>query len=301
MRRIRPSLSLTTVVLAALALFVAGIALDRLAELGLKQVLLHSRYRYMRVYDEGAAARYLIIGNSRAGVHFPHSAGGSGEFFNLGNGGMGVAFATAVAADYVDHHGAPKVAIIEMSFMSDSRTGEDAAGLARVFSERARAIRRQLTWFQETAEQVFHLTRFNHPTLLNAVVGLVWEREQRAVNTRVNDATLQHIEQSAPYEMIIYPDNVREMTQLISGLRERGVMVICVLSPILPESREKMTNFASFVTSIRTLAESNGAIFLDYSALIFDRKLFADIAHLNASGVRLFDQELFQRIAALGD
>ncbi|MBV9811927.1 MAG: hypothetical protein JO326_04200, partial [Acetobacteraceae bacterium] len=67
----RPGLA--SVALAAAALIFGAVALDRAAEVAVKELLLHSRYRYMRVYRDGPPAHYLIVGNSRAGVHFPHS------------------------------------------------------------------------------------------------------------------------------------------------------------------------------------------------------------------------------------
>jgi hypothetical protein len=294
-----PPVSLAAVVVAALVLSVGVIALDRIVAFGLKQLLLHSSYRYMRVYSEGPPAEYLVIGNSRAGDHFLHGTQANGDFFNLGNGGMGVAFASTLVSDYLDYHGAPKVVIVEMSFVTDPRLGEEAAGLTRVFSARSSAIGDNETGLQHAARRVFHLIRFNHPTLLNALVGLFWERKLRAVNTRVNEATIGHIEQMAPYELIPDPDNVTRIAQLISGLRRRGVLVVCVLSPLLPELKEKAANFASYSTALRSLATSNGGVFLDDSGAISDRKLFADSAHLNVDGVKEFDQIFFAQIAAL--
>ncbi len=292
-----PPVSLGSVAAAALVLFVALVALDRVVEFGLKQLLLHSKYRYMEVYEPAPPARYLVIGNSRAGVHFPHSAKLGGEFFNLGNGGMGVAFAAALTADYVDIHGPPKTVIIEMSFVADPRSGEAAAGLARVFSQRARAIGRNVTPFQKAAEHVFHLVRFNHQTLLNALVGLVWERGQRAVNTRVNDATIAHIEHMAPFTEAPVAANVAQVVNLIAELRRRNVSVICVLSPLLPQMREKISNFDNYVAALRSLAVSNGALFVNDAAAISNRDLFADSAHLNVEGVKKFHQLFFAQLA----
>ena len=292
-----PPVTLANICLAALILFIGAVAFDRLVEFGLKQLLSHSSYRYMRVYAGGPPAQYLILGNSRAGVHFPHSTDGSNEFFNLGNGGMGVAYNAALALDYMDHHGAPKTVIIEMSFISDPKYGEESAGLTRVFSERTRAIKSNQTWFEDAAERVFHLIHFNHPTLLNALVGLFWEREERAVDTRVNAATLAHIEQSAPHDLTPVPENVAILTKLIATLRQRGVRVVCVLTPLLKQTRDKIKNLKSFVADMNSLATSNGASFFDYSEMISDPRLFADSAHLNVEGVKEFQQAFFARLA----
>jgi hypothetical protein len=287
---------LASVALAAAILIAGAVVLDRVAELALKEVLLHSRYRYMRVYRDGPPAQYLIIGNSRAGVHFPHSTDPSGAFFNLGSGGMGALYSAALALDYLDHHGAPKVAVIEMAFMSDPRYGEGVAGLARIFSERARAIRRDETWFHAAATKAFHLIRFNHATLLNALAGLLIERQGRAVNVQISDAMLRHAIEMQPFEERLLPDNVAALTDLIGELRRRGIRVVCVLSPILPERRDKAINLAQFTAGLRRLAEDSGAMFFDDSALISDHALFADQAHLNAAGVQLYDEMFFKRL-----
>ncbi|MEZ5787735.1 MAG: hypothetical protein R3D62_14965 [Xanthobacteraceae bacterium] len=293
-----PPIGLASIAAATIVLIVVGVALDRAAVFGLKQLLLHSKYRYMRVYRPAPPAHYLVIGNSRAGVHFPTSSQRGAEFFNLGNGGMGVAFAAALANDYVDQHGPPKVAIIEMSFITDPRLGEDAAGLTRVFSERARAIERDVSAFQSIAERAFQLLRFNHPTLLNALVGLVWERPQRAVAVRVNEATIKHIEELTPIKLMPTPANVERMAKLISELRQAGIAVVCVLSPILPQWREKTTNLDDYVAATRSLAQSNGAIFINDVAAISDPALFSDAAHLNAEGVAKFNRIFFAQLAA---
>jgi hypothetical protein len=297
-KRLRlPPIGLISVATAAVGLLVAAIALDRVTEFGLKQQLLHSDYRYMRVYQAAAPARYLIIGNSRAGVHFPNGTRHDTEFFNIGNGGMGVAFAAALATDYVDRHGPPKMAIIELSFVTDPKSGENAAGLTRVFSRRARSIERDVPAFQPIAESAFHLLRFNHPTLLNALVGLIWERQQRAVAVRVNDATIKHIEELAPVDLVPTPANLDRMAKLITWLRQRGVTVVCVLSPILPQWRERTRNLAGYVDTLRTLAESHGAIFFDDLAAISDPNMFADAAHLNTEGVDRFVRIFFAQLA----
>ena len=293
-----PSLGLISIAIAAIGLIVAAVALDRVSEFGLKQLLLHSKYRYMRVYQSAPPAHYLIIGNSRAGVHFPNGTRRDAEFFNLGNGGMGVAFAAALATDYVDKHGPPKVAIIEMSFVTDPKLGEDAAGLTRVFSQRARTIERDVPAFQPVAERAFHLLRFNHPTLLNALIGLFWERKERAVDVRVNDATIKHIEELPPTELVPTPANLERLAKLITWLRQRGVTVVCVLSPVLPQWRERTKNLDSYVDALRALAQSNGAIFINDIAAISDPNLFADAAHLNVAGVSEFDQIFFAQLAA---
>ncbi len=291
-----PPVTLTNICLFAVILFAGAVAFDRLIEFGLKQLLSHSSYRYMRVYADGPPAQYLILGNSRAGVHFPHSTDGSNTYFNLGNGGMGVAYSAALAQDYMDHHGVPKIAIIEMSFISDARYGEDAAGLTRVFSERARAIKSNQTRFEGIAERVFHLINFNHPTLLNAFVGLFWERRERAVATRVNEATLAHIEQSAPYDLTPVPENVAMITKLVTTLRQRGVRVVCVLSPLLKQTRQRIKNLKVFVAELNSICTSNGGLFFNYSAMISDPRLFADSAHLNVDGVRKFQRSFFLRL-----
>jgi hypothetical protein len=295
-RLTRGSPGLASVALAAAVLIAGAVALDRVAEIALKELLQHSRYRYMRVYRDGPPAQYLIIGNSRAGVHFPHSTDPTGSFFNLGSGGMGVLYGAALALDYLDHHGAPKVAIIEMAFMSDPRSGEDVAGLARIFSARARAIRSDETWFHAAAAQAFHLIRFNHATLLNALAGLLIERQGRAVNIQISEAMLRHVAQMPPFAERALPDNAAALTGLIGELKRRGVRVVCVLSPILPERRDKTTNLVEFTAALRRLAEDSGATFFDDSALISDHALFADAAHLNAVGVKLYDEMFFRRL-----
>src|SRR5689334_21681258 len=117
---------LMTIILLGASLAGAAVVIDRVAEVGLKQLLLTSKYRYMRVYAAEPPARTLILGNSRGGVHFPHSTGGQSEYFNLANGGMGVAYSAALALDYIDNHGAPEMTVIEMTFVLDPNPGEAA-------------------------------------------------------------------------------------------------------------------------------------------------------------------------------
>jgi hypothetical protein len=297
-RTARPVGLMTIIVLGA-SLAGAGVAIDRVAEAGLKRLLLTSKYRYMRVYAAEPPARTLILGNSRGAVHFPHSTGKQLEYFNLANGGMGVAYSAALALDYIDHHGAPEMTVIEMSFITDPKTGEAAAGLTRVFSERARGIRNDATPFRRSAEQAFHLLHFNHPTLLNALAGLAWDRKERAVNTRVSAAALKHIEESPPYEWMPAAENVANLAGLLANLRQRNVAVVCVLTPLLKEVRDKVRDFGGFVAAVRSIAESNGAVFLDYSGAIAEPDLFADAAHLNVEGVKRFQELALPQLASL--
>jgi hypothetical protein len=292
-----PPVNLTRAVIALLALLVGAVMLDRAAELVLTQLLLHSKYRYMRVYRAGPPAHYLVVGNSRAGVHFMHSTDPAGAFFNLGSGGMGVLYSEALVADYVAHHGAPKVAIIEMTFISDARSGEDIAGLLRAFSERARGIRNDQTWFHTASMQVFHLLRFNHATLLNALVGLFFERSVRSVDIVISDPMLQHVEQMPPFRHEVLPDNAEALARMIKELRQHGSIVVCVLSPMLRQFRDKIVNVDEFLANLRRLAESNGAVFWDDSSLLSDRVLFSDQAHLNTKGVRAYNEMFLSGLA----
>jgi len=289
--------SLQRILLAGILLFVGAIVLDRIAEVALKQLLLHSSYRYMRVYEQGPAAHYLIVGNSRAGSHFPHSANGGTEFFNLGNGGMTVAYGAALARDYIDHHGARGTAIIEVSFLSDARSGEDVAGLARIFSARVEALPTDHGRFERAAARLFHLLRFNQPMLANALVGLLWERQERADSARISPAVLTEVARTPAYEMDASADNIETTGRLIRDLRRRGMMVVCVLTPIAGERRAKISNLAKFIAQMRMMAEANGASFLDYSAYFSDDALFADTLHLNSEGEKRFDDAFFKKIA----
>jgi len=292
-----PPVTLTKAILALLALLVGAIALDRAAELVLTQLLLHSKYRYLRVYRAGPAALYLIVGNSRAGVHFMHSTDPAGSFFNLGSGGMGVPYSEALVADYVAHHGAPKVTIIEMTFISDARSGEDIAGLLRAFSERARGIRNDQSWFQTASMEVFHLLRFNHATLLNALVGLFYERSVRSVDIVISDSVLQHVEQMPPFRHEVLPVNAQALARMIGELRQRGSIVVCVLSPMLKQFRDKIVNVDEFLGNLRRIAESNGAVFWDDSTFLSDRVSFSDQVHLNTKGARAYNEMFLSGLA----
>ena len=103
-------------VLWLLALLGTVVAGDHVLASVLHRLLVHSQFRYSRLYRGGNDADVLIIGDSR-GVHSFYAPAieelAGLRAFNLSYNSLSPHIAEALLLDYLDHNRAPKVVIIE--------------------------------------------------------------------------------------------------------------------------------------------------------------------------------------------
>ena len=121
----------TLTVLGFLVLLVIG---DRLIGAGLSALVSQSGNRFVAIYNDAGPVDVLVLGNSRADLHFsPHMIAAQTGMTsrNLGLGGISTVMSEALLRDHLDAYGPPKVLIIEPSNII---TDPDRVGDMRLFA-----------------------------------------------------------------------------------------------------------------------------------------------------------------------
>jgi hypothetical protein len=254
--------SLPKLLALCLMVFAAFVTVDRAVSAGLKRVLLASHDRYLRVYQPEPAATYVVLGDSRAGAHFPHSAHDQPqEFFNLGQGGMGLPMSDALLRDYIATHGRPSQVIIETSFLADEGSGIGVAGLAQIYSTRVRHLVRQEDPTSAHISAWFTTLQFNRNRLISALIGLFRERENRIYRGHISREVIQEVNAWEPFSLEIPERNAQVLTDLLTFLKAQDLDVVMVMTPPLPERIRKITNLGAFLNGVRALADAAGVRF----------------------------------------
>ncbi len=280
-----------------LMVFAAFITVDRAVSAGLKRVLSASHDRYLRVYQPGPAATSVVVGDSRAGAHFPHSRHDEPqEFFNLGQGGMGLPVSDALLRDYIDTRGRPSRVIIETLFLADEGSGIGAAGLAQVYSARVRHLVRQEDPASARISDWFTSLQFNHNRFIPALVGLFRERGSRIYRGHISLEVIQEVNAWAPFRLEIPERNAQVLTDMVAYLKAQDIEVVMVMTPLLPERIRKITNLPAFLDGVQALADATGARFVNSIDHVREHRYFADSLHLNAQGRGIFLQDFWRQV-----
>jgi hypothetical protein len=280
-----------------LMVFATFVAMDRAVSAVLKRVLLASYDRYLRVYQPGPAATYVVLGDSRAGAHFPHSSHDEPqEFFNLGQGGMGLPMSDALLRDYIATRGKPSQVIIETSVLADEGSGIGVAGLAQIYSGRVRSLVRQDDPASARISAWFTTLRFNHNRLIPALIGLFRESGSRIYRGHISREVIQEVNAWEPFRLEIPERNAQVLTDLLTFLKAQDIDVVMVMTPLLPERIRKITNLPAFLDGIQALADAAGVRFLNFIDYVQEHRYFADSLHLNHQGRGIFLQEFWRQV-----
>jgi hypothetical protein len=280
-----------------LMVFAAFIAVDRAVSAGLKRLLMASHDRYLRVYQPGPAATSVVVGDSRAGAHFPHSRHDEPqEFFNLGQGGMGLPMSDALLRDYIATHGRPSQVIIETLFLADEGSGIGVAGLAQIYSARVRHLVRQDDPASARISDWFTTLQFNHNRLIPALIGLFRERGSRIYRGHISREVIQEVNAGAPFLLEIPERNAQVLTDMVAYLKAQDIDVVMVMTPLLPERIRKITNLPAFLDGVQALADATGARFVNFIDHVREHRYFADSLHLNAQGRAIFLQDFWRQV-----
>jgi hypothetical protein len=280
-----------------LMVFAAFVAMDRAVSAGLKRVLLASHDRYLRVYQPGPAATSVVLGDSRAGAHFPHSSHDEPqEFFNLGQGGMGLLMSDALLRDYIVTRGKPSQVIIETSVLADEGSGIGVAGLAQIYSARVRSLVRQDDPASARLSAWFTTLQFNHNRLIPALIGLFRERGSRIYRGHISREVIEEVNAWEPFRLEIPERNAQVLKDLLTFLKAQDIEVVMVMTPLLPERIRKITNLPAFLDGIQALADATGVRFVNFIDHVGEHRYFADSLHLNHQGRGIFLQDFWRQV-----
>lgn len=308
MKNLRSRLQELPVTLPALlvgaALLILGLlAIDRLTYTALTWTLSHSNYRYLEFYNEAdPRVDLVVIGDSRAGTHFPRTGYDALKILNLGRGGTGFPLLAAQAKDYVDLHGPVDAIVVESWFLGSSAWGGDHGAIQSVYSERVDAlVDSESSTLGRLSRKFVATTRLNENNFLNGLAGVFVESfdssppSNRAITQAMKDRLLSQDNQVA-----MTSRNRVELVNLVSHMNRLGVRVIVVTTPMHPLAVESFQGIDEFVRQIDEISAQPGVEHLNYLALFEEDAFFADPVHLNRIGKTSFSEIFFGNLEQEG-
>ena len=271
--------------LAALA--IVALVGDRVAALGLEQLVLRSQLRFSRLYRGGMNNDLVIIGNSRGvnGFYAPLIQQRTGaRTLNLSYNGMSAIAAEAVLDDYLDHNARPRLIVFEVTNVYSNEDALKDLALFRFASPRLAALQREYHPRVAAACRVSHLIAFNNELFLRSLYYFRSTDQDWVNRGHIDAALLASADTMHPVALALPPPNVAALVRSVSRARRDGIAVELVVTPFLPAYRARLANFPQWKASLQ---ESLGAPILDYSSAVSDDRDFGDRLHLNFAGSRV--------------
>jgi len=280
--RLRAAL-LRLAVLAAVA-FVG----DRALAWELGRVLLQSQARYSVLYRGGPPADIVAVGHSRGvnGFYAPALEKDLGlKVQNLSYNGLSMGLAEAIVRDWVDHHGKPRMLVIEVSNVGNLNDVVGELLPYWVDSERLRAIGETERPHTAAMARVSHLFVFNCELFLRTLYYLRRSDQDWVNRYRMSAALLEETRRMGPFELTAQEDALAALQRLVTFAHEQGIALRLTVTPYLCDYLEHATNYQAWLDRIERAA---GERVWDAGCTDRDVTHFADRLHLNAEGAEAF-------------
>lgn len=286
------------IVLALLVVLVVG---DRLAGAVLSTLVMKSANRFAALYNDAGPVDVLVLGNSRADLHFSpkmirDQAGQSAR--NLGLGGISTVLAEALLLDHLDAYGPPKVLIIEPSnIITDPRKVGDMR-LFATWSDRIGQLVRADTPEFYWAGRLSSLFNYNTDMFVRVLNDLRARPAERLTRAAMPANLLAELRATPPEQrerLVIRDENLLALDRILKLARDRGINAHVVMTPYLPDFFQGHPDAAHWKSAITTRATATGTPLHDLTGLINDPTLFRDRHHLNRAGAAQLIHALQQR------
>lgn len=287
--------------LSVIALLILLIIGDRVGGALLSTAVLKSANRFAAIYNDAGAVDVLVLGNSRADLHFSprmiqDQTGHQAR--NLGLGGISTVLSEALLLDHLDAYGAPKVLIIEPSNII---TDPDRVGDMRLFarwSDRIAGLVRADTPEFYWAGKLSSLFNFNTDMFVRVLNDLRKKPAERLTKASIPAGLLTEINTTPPAKrekLRIRQANLQALDRILALARDRGINAHVVMTPYLPAFFDGHPDAARWQGEINRRTQAAGIPLHDLTGLVHDPALFRDRHHLNRAGAAVLVQALRQR------
>lgn len=271
------------------AFFLLLFAGDRIAGHLLQQLVEQSQFRYSRLYSGDAAARILLVGNSR-GLNFfqPCIEEITGKkTFNLSYNGMPMDLAKVLVEDYLDLYPAPEKMVVDIT-NCDRLNDELMAGFLTYSAKSFRLdtlIHNKLPkiWWGGNISALF---RYNNEIFQRALYHRN-KTDENWLRDHVISAKLAAEAGDKPYPLEIHPYLVRQLKETVITARAKGVGVELVIGPYFPGYR--VNNLDALKDAVE---QATGLPVRDYRQALDDPTCFSDFRHLNINGSKAFIERM---------
>lgn len=276
------------VTLAAVVFLVAAVG-DRVLGAAGTTLLERSQLRFSRLYRGDLPADVLILGNSR-GVNTLSAPALSDEtglrVRSLAWNGISAEIGEDLWLDWLDRHAAPKLVLVEVSFLTGSnRQLSDFSPYFTLSTRLADLARRDIphTYWGCRVSRLFCL---NSELTLRALAYARKSDQGWANQYTITPALLEETRNLPPQPMDpVLPADVAALEGILASARAAGAQVRLLYGPYLPAYRAHLEDVPGWIEGVERAV---GAPVRDYSQAVSDPDLFSDRIHMNARGARSF-------------
>jgi hypothetical protein len=276
------------------AFLLIAFAGDRLIGYFLSKITEKSLFRYSRLYNSTEDADILFVGNSRGLTFYqPEAERITGhKTMNLSYNGMPADLAKNLVMDYLDHHKAPKLMVVDVTLcdrendilksgfnmytpksnrldtllrgMNSDGTDKFAGTKVVVGGNISHLYRHNSEVFQRI---LFHRNKTDEDWLIDRVIG-----EQATKDTSFKS-----------YQVRMFPNMADHFKDMVDYAKSKGIEVKLVINPYYPPFAETIRD--SFLTPLKTHIETiTGMPVNDFSTALTNTDEIGDYQHANKKG-----------------
>jgi len=277
-------------VLLSLALLLIVMTGDRLLSAILRQTVVRSRFRFSAALRSGDGADVIVLGDSRAvtSVYVPEVERLTGlRTFSLAYNGMPTIVAEALLADYLDRNRPPRLAIIEVTCVVESRA---FVSEIRTFGDLSPRLETLYAEEHPTAARVgtlLTLLRFNSELFLRTLYYMRRSDQDWANWSAMSPRDAPRPDARAAWALTAQTENLAALERMIRLLQSKNAEVRLLIGPYFPEyaAESNLGAFASLIAEHAHRVDPKLAVW-NYSSAVPGPSHYADVIHLNGSGAK---------------
>lgn len=273
-----------------------------------------SNYREVSKWNEvikgGIDANILIVGSSRALVHYDceliEAATGK-KCYNLGFDGTLFEHQQLILDLYLKNNKAPETLVWNVDFHSFEHSKE-FYGFEQLIPYQEQLEIKLLLKANEVTDVLLYqipVLRYSFNPKMK-MVGLLNFFELYAVrpplvkgyrkSDKVWDGAFDRFKE-ANAEGISYELEEQLFTQFtdeLNAFKHEGISIVLVISPIYQDAKKLLRNTNQFTSRIRSLSQGDGFTFFDYSedSINYSKDNFYNGSHLNRNGAFIFSSKI---------
>ncbi len=268
---------------------------DRLGGELMQRIFMKSGFRYSMLYRGELEADIAVLGNSR-GLHMYHPPAmevvTGQEVVNLAFNGLPTQAMPVIWADYLKHHNAPKLLVLEISCIGVAGAPGSIEQLSVLIDQNSNFL--ELIQDRNVrvgcAAKLSRLFRYNGSLMWRSLL-LKNSDQSWIMDSQLNEAMLEQLVESSTTEMLRSKENIDAIRQVLETANQHGVQVKLVLAPYHPRFYERLTQ--PRVDAWRDWVEKEVDFPVDdHSQQMTDPRLFADHLHLNKQGAKQLAESL---------
>ena len=276
-------------IIALIGLFFIG---DRLGGWVLGQLTDASQFRYSRLYNDGAAAEILLLGNSRGLIFYqPYIEEITGKnTFNFSYNGMSIDLGATLVADHLDRYPAAELLLIDVS-MCDRVNNQLTSNFSCYMSnsDGLNQLIRDSIPKVANAARLSHLYRYNSEVFHRSLYYLQGNDEDWLTDREMNNLLVDGVGDADSLDFQILEQNFVMLKDLIAAAENKNVQVKLVVSPYYPAYAQRFKQFDKWLARLEAITQRKVH---NYATGLNQPSFFSDYQHLNKNGARQYIDQL---------